>query len=114
KLLPPNAKSRPLYRSISDLLFAVVHCLDHAYILNKKVYPSKPVGLAMGFFVTTFLGYQIMVTTVLSLQTFSKVFYNFETPLGVYEYRLHVFALVPSALMMTVSAVFNAVGPNLY
>ncbi|KAJ3250027.1 hypothetical protein HK104_007523 [Borealophlyctis nickersoniae] len=109
-----SAKSRPLYRSVSDLLFALVHSLDHAYILYGKVYPSKHAGIAMGFFVTTFLGYQIMITTVLALQTFSKVFYNFETQLGVYEYRLHVFALVPSATIMGVAAGFKAVGPNLY
>ncbi|KAJ3277975.1 hypothetical protein HK104_002764, partial [Borealophlyctis nickersoniae] len=56
----------------------------------------------------------MMVTTVLAVQSFSKIVFGRELPLGVVEYRLHVFALIPPLLIFGTANAINGMGPFLY
>ncbi|KAI8820024.1 uncharacterized protein EV422DRAFT_95838 [Fimicolochytrium jonesii] len=104
----------PLYRCLADLIFATVHTLDHVVVVSAQRYPAERVGAVLATLIFCFIAYQMLVTTVLSFQSFLKVVVGREFPLGAYEYRLHLMAIMPGLLIFGTANILNGTGPFLY
>ncbi|KAJ3167759.1 H(+)-transporting V1 sector ATPase subunit G [Geranomyces variabilis] len=104
----------PLYRCVADLMFAAVHTIDHLVLLGTQEYPSQAVGRLLSSLVLIFVSYQMLVTTVLAVQSFLKVTFDVTLPLGSYEHRLHLLAFFPPLVIFGIGNGVDALGPFYY
>ncbi|KAI8586045.1 hypothetical protein BDZ88DRAFT_430503 [Geranomyces variabilis] len=104
----------PLYRCIADLMFAAVHTIDHLVLLGTHQYPSQAIGRLLSSLVLIFVSYQMLVTTVLAVQSFLKVTFDVKLPLGSYEHRLHLLAFCPPLVIFGIGNGVDALGPFYY
>ncbi|KAI8921451.1 hypothetical protein DFJ77DRAFT_163858 [Powellomyces hirtus] len=104
----------PLYRCLADLMFAFVHTIDHSVLLGKQTYPSENIGRLLSSLVMIFVSYQMLVTTVLSIQSLVRVVFDYAFPLGEFEYRLHILAFCPPLVIFGIANGADAMGPFYY
>ncbi|KAI9104781.1 hypothetical protein DFS34DRAFT_212737 [Phlyctochytrium arcticum] len=104
----------PLYRCAADLLFAIAHVMDHIALISRQRYPDEGVGKLLGTLVFVFVCYQILLTTVLSIQSCLVVIFDISLPFGKYEYRAHLLAFLPGVVIFASANAVNGMGPFLY
>ena len=108
----PIGERLVVYLALSNLLYSIVHMLDHSYMLAIEYHPPRLTCMTFGFFLSTCALLQAMVVLFTAFNAFFMVVLSKKIPLGKYDIGFFLYAVGIPILVGILGLAIPFLGPQ--